>query len=171
MNGLLEAAGRMGLGSAGASVIAERLMEGARLIRLHAAELSGEAVRQSFALRNICFSLNAPTDDRWADQAQRAYRVRVSRQSGQGGRIADSVFESSQLLIQAGEEMAAELESQAARAREWGAMIDAALLAAGPAFERIEDILDNLPDIPGISLQGSLEGLVNNPLLALAESL
>ncbi|EID52191.1 hypothetical protein D8M41_08345 [Rothia sp. HSID18069] len=160
---ILRAAGDMGFGAKAAKDIAAGLSAGAQLIRQKGKEYHDELMKHAGTLDELCNRTNSMRNESWKSESGQKYREQLENRRKDAEHSRDELRTAAQEALQAGEEIAQNLEAQSALINNAANQVDSILhsLAHGAA-----DAADKIGDIikkSGIgSAQDTLNALADN---------
>ncbi|BAV86503.1 glycoside hydrolase family 9 protein [Rothia aeria] len=160
---ILRAAGDMGFGAKAAKDIAAGLSAGAQLIRQKGKEYHDELMKHAGTLDELCNRTNSMRNESWKSESGQKYREQLENRRKDAEHSRDELRTAAQEALQAGEEIAQNLEAQSAAINNAANQVDSILhsLAHGAA-----DAADKIGDIikkSGIGgAQDTLNALADN---------
>ena len=160
---ILRAAGDMGFGAKAAKDIAAGLSAGAQLIRQKGKEYHDELMKHAGTLDELCNRTNSMRNESWKSESGQKYREQLENRRKDAEHSRDELRTAAQEALQAGEEIAQNLEAQSALINNAANQVDSILhsLAHGAA-----DAADKIVDIikkSGIGgAQDTLNALADN---------
>ncbi|MDO4897884.1 MAG: hypothetical protein Q3965_01115 [Rothia sp. (in: high G+C Gram-positive bacteria)] len=167
MSAVLEEAGRLGLGSAGAAASSAAASGMAARVRDWAATLAADIESVRTELQAIDAVTTTFENIYWVSQAREAFFSALALERASNQEACSSAEFSAQSTLLAGEAVAQQLEGLAAALGASGAAVDSLLGALGSID--IEDIAKDLPrhasELGIFGAQGELDALMQSPLL------
>ena len=160
---ILRAAGDMGFGAKAAKDIAAGLSAGAQLIRQKGKEYHDELMKHAGTLDELCNRTNSMRNESWKSESGQKYREQLENRRKDAEHSRDELRTAAQEALQAGEEIAQNLEAQSAAINNAANQVDSILhsLAHGAA-----DAADKIGD----SIKKSGIGGAQDTLNALADN-